>query len=139
MDEINLRAPKDALSKTFHNTSRTLHDLLEEVVLLETLNFLKKRKINLVIIAGPNKHLIKGINNAPYLFKKISLEEVLDDRTFIEKFCEYDDSLLNYIYDRESGVMAGNRITTNGIHLLSAYFKSKYVNVDIFGERAHLP
>ena len=139
MDEINLRAPKDALSKTFHNTSRTLHDLLEEVVLLETLNFLKKRKINLVIIAGPNKHLIKGINNAPYLFKKISLEEVLDDRTFIEKFCEYDDSLLNYIYDRESGVMAGNRITTNGIHLLSAYFKSKYVNVDIFGERKSTP
>ena len=40
MDEINLRAPKEALSKTFHNTSRTLHDLLEEVVLLETLNFL---------------------------------------------------------------------------------------------------
>ena len=140
VDEINHLALKEnAFTKKSHNTSRSADELLEEVVLLETINFLKKRKIHLLLIAGPNKHIINGIDDAPYLFRKISLEEVLEDRDYLEKFCDYDKNLLNYIYDRESGVLTGNRITTNGVHLLSAYFKSEYVNVDIFGERKSSP
>lgn len=139
-DEMNTFVNKeDASSKAFDNASRTVDKLLEEVVLLETLNFLKRRKIHFILIAGPNKHKINRMGNTPYLYKKISLKKVLEDRDFIENFCQNDNTIISYIYDKKSGVLAGNRITTNGIHLLSAYFKSDYVNVDIFGERKTIP
>lgn len=139
-DEMNIFIQKEnALSKTSCNTSYAIDKLLEEVVLWETLNYLKEREIHIILVDGPNKYKINGIENSPYLFKKISLEDVLKDRDYIGQFCKNDDTLLNYIYDKESGVLAGNRITTNGIHLLSAYFKSNYVNVDIFGERKTSP
>lgn len=124
---------------TSSNIKQTIDKILEKVVFKETLKFLNERKVQFIIIAGPDKHKLKNVSNAPYLFKKISLEDVLKDREYISKFCHNDSKLLNYIYDKNSGILAGNRITTNGTHLMSAYFNSDYVNVNIIGERKSTP
>lgn len=124
------------LFKTSNNITFVNSDIaLECTLLLETLRFLKKRKVNLLMISGPNKHKLKFMDDDKYLYKKITLESTLKDTKFIRSFCHDNPTLLKYIYDEKVGILTGNRITTNGIHLMSAYFKSDLLNVNALGER----
>lgn len=108
-------------------------------LLLETLRFLKERKVNLLFISGPNKHKLKYMESEKYLYTKTTLEDTLKDTEYIKNFCKYDSTLFTYLYDSKTGVLTGNRITTNGIHLISAYFKSDTLNINRLGERKGIP
>lgn len=122
---------KDKIIKKFSDVNTTM----EMVLLYEVLQYLRVRKINLILIAGPDEKKINLPDDVPYLSKKVDLSDVMLDREYMEKFFHGDNVLLDYAYDDDAGLLHGNRITTNGIHLMSACFCSKWVNVNSMGER----
>lgn len=115
-----------------------INTTMEIVLMHELIHYLSTRGINLILIEGPNKRKITEMGYEPYLFQKIDISEVMQDRAYMEKFFHGDKSLLDYAYDENAGLLYGNRITTNGIHLMSAWFRSQWVNVSPMGERKNV-
>lgn len=119
--------------------SQSMNSILEPVLLRIALEYFEKKNIIPIFIEGPNKKKINVTEKEePYLFKKITLENVLKDVEYVKRFYHDDKSLFAYAYDNNTGILKGNRVSTNGINLISAYFKSPRLNVNNIGERLTL-
>lgn len=113
-----------------------LEDLLCKILLRIYLPYLKKNFITPLFIDGPRKECLHvNKQTEPYLYQHCDLEEVLQDKEYVKSFYRNNRKEIAYAYDDKSGILTGNSITSNGIHLMSAFFRSNYLNIDTEGIR----
>lgn len=117
-----------------------LEDILQGILLDAFIPYMRMNNITPLFINGPRRQCLPvDYESEPYLFSHSSLEDVLKDKEYIRSFYRFDNEQIKYAYDSKSGLLSGNAITSDGLHLMSAYFKSKYLNVDANGIRRSTP
>lgn len=123
-------------SKSYRNSLLTLigveilslEDLLAHVLLPIAIEYVKKNGSKLLFVEGPLKERINGaIQKWPQLYKNLTLPEAVNDKKLLNKFCNEDSRLIEWSQNTSIGIMAGDEVCTNGIHLLM----SKNLNVKI--------
>lgn len=134
---VILKCPNQLRTKYYANAKiYILEDILAILALRQFIPFLQSNQVKAFFIEGPNwKKLNCDIKSEPYLRSGKSLERILSDKDYMLKFCRNNIDDYNYMTDTKNGLLAGNRITYNGVNLLSATFTSDYVNVNTKGER----
>ena len=83
------------------------------------ISFFEKHSVSLLFVEGPLKEKLSGANERwPYLFEKGGLLKSIDNSDLLSVFYHGDSSLIKWAKDPEIGLMGGDRVCTNGIHLL---------------------
>lgn len=114
----------------------SLDTLLEKVLLKIFLNYAKTIGIQTIFIQGPIKDKLNVTpETEPFLFKKASMGEALQDSQFIQQFFLNDESDILRAKDPNFGLMAGSHVISNGIHLVNSELHSETMNVDADGKR----
>lgn len=134
---VILKCPNKLRTKFYASAKiYILEDILAILALRQFIPFLQSNQVKAFFIEGPNwEKLNYDIKSEPYLRSGKSLERILSDKDYMLKFCRNNIDDYNYMTDTKNGLLAGNRITYNGVNLLSATFTSDYVNVNTKGER----
>ena len=139
-NEVELYTNNKGSILNLHTKAEDINNILEQVLLKEAISFFDRKGVIPIFIEGPNKNdLFFSESDEPYISQKISLEEVLKDKEYVRRFYQGDESLIDYAYNQNYGLLNGNRVSTNGTHLISAYFKSDKLNVNVKGERRTIP
>ena len=139
-NEVELYTNNKGSILNSHTKAEDINNILEQVLLKEAISFFDRKGVIPIFIEGPNKNdLYFSESDEPYISQKISLEEVLKDKEYVRRFYQGDESLIDYAYNQNYGLLNGNRVSTNGTHLISAYFKSDKLNVNVKGERRTIP
>ena len=98
-----------------------LEDILADALVDSVIGYVNSRSANIYFIEGPMKEKLNNASNRwPSMFQDNSLAQCISKRDFLIDFCNGDEALVNWMTDPEHGVLAGARITSNGIHLLTA-------------------
>lgn len=109
-----------------------LDDILAASMVDSLLNYIRSRGTQIVFIEGPLKEKLRNAQSRwPSMFDNRSLANSIEDKVLLNDFCNGKKDLVDWIQDPENGALAGARITTNGIHLLTAdYVGDKCVCLD---------
>ena len=97
----------------------SLEELVALSILPTTMEFLEELEVPMIFVEGPLKEKLSRANERwPHLFKRGSLSGSLDNDDLISCFFQGDQELINWAKNNESGIMGGDCVCTNGIHLL---------------------
>lgn len=114
------------LSQWLRATITKLDEILAASLVDVVIEHIKERRGKLFFIEGPMKEKIdKACELWPSLFNNSSLISCISDNSLLLDFCNGNIDLVKWMRDSEHGVLAGARITTNGIHLMTADYVSK--------------
>lgn len=103
-----------------------LEDVLAGALVDSVIGYVNSRSANIYFIEGPMKEKLTNARNRwPSMFNDNSFAKCLSQKDFLMDFCNGDETLVNWMTDPEHGVLAGARITSNGIHLLTADYIGK--------------
>lgn len=97
----------------------SLEELVALSILPTTMEFLEGLEVPMIFVEGPLKEKLSRANERwPHLFMRGSLSRSLDNDNLISSFFQGDQELINWAKDYESGIMGGDCVCTNGIHLM---------------------
>ena len=128
IDMLYSKSYRNSLSASIRAKIITLEDLLAHVLLPIAIDYVNERGGKLLFVEGPLKECINGAKQKwPQLYRNLTLPEAVKDRKILSLFCNEDSSLIEWSQNISTGILAGDEVCTNGIHLLM----SKNLNCDV--------
>lgn len=106
----------------------SLENLLTLVLLPITIDFVKQKGAAIYFIEGLLKEKLKDIDKKwPQLFKKLTLQKAMSNDELLTDFFNGNTNFVNWAKNPKSGILGGDEVCTNGIHLVM----SNNLNQDI--------
>lgn len=106
----------------------TLENLLTLVLLPLTIDFVKQKGASIYFIEGLLKEKLKYADEKwPQLFKKLTLQKAISNDELLTDFFNGNTNYVKWAKNPNSGMLGGDEVCTNGIHLLM----SNNLNQDI--------
>ncbi len=110
---------RDSLSKSINNSIISLEDLLTNVILPICIDYVNKKGAKILFVEGPLKERIYNAEQKwPQLYLGKSLPESIEDKKLLSTFCNDDLSIIEWSKDLSTGILGGDDVCTNGIHLI---------------------
>lgn len=98
-----------------------LEDVLAAALVGSVISYINSKNANIFFVEGPMKEKLSNASNRwPSMFADKSLAECISQKDLLIEFCNKDETIVKWMTDPEHGVLSGARITSNGIHLLTA-------------------
>ena len=131
IDMLYSKSYRNTLSLSIGADVITLELLLCYVLIPIAIDYVHKRGGELLFVEGPLKErIISSKHRWPQLYRNLTLPEAVNDKTLLNLFCNQDPRIINWANDNVEGILAGDEVCTNGIHLLM----SENLNVDVSEE-----
>ena len=97
----------------------TLEELVALSILPLVVGFFHECEVPLFLVEGPMKEKLSHSEERwPQLYRKIGLRESIEDENLISCFFQGNRELIEWAKDQELGIMGGDCVCTNGVHLL---------------------
>lgn len=128
IDMLYSKSYRKTLSLSIQVDIITLELLLSYVLLPIAIDYVNKKGGKLLFVEGPLKErIVASKHKWPQLYRNLTLPEAVNDKTLLRLFCNEDPNIINWANDTTEGILAGDEVCTNGIHLLM----SENLNIDI--------
>lgn len=119
IDMLYSRSYRIIFSKEIGCNTISLEDLLAQTLLPIAINYVKNKGAKLIFVEGPLKERISSsMLRWPQIYRNITLPEAVNDKYLLRVFCNEDASLIEWSQNPSEGILAGDVVCTNGIHLL---------------------
>ena len=119
IDMLYSKTYRQLISKSINHDIVSLEHILAIIILPIAINYVKSHNASLYFIEGLIKEKIKESNlRWPQLYSGLTLAEAVSDNDLIKAFCNGDMGLVQWSKDINNGILGGDEVCTNGLHLL---------------------
>lgn len=132
IDMLYSKSYRNSLYSSIGNKIISLENLLAHVLLPIAIEYVNNKRGKLLFVEGPLKEYINESKKKwPQLYGNLSLPESINDNRILSLFCNEDPYLIEWSRNSTLGILAGDEVCTNGIHLLM----SENSNLDVSEEK----
>lgn len=127
IDMLYSKTYRSSISRSLKCQIVSLESVMAILLLPIAINFVKEHNANIYFIEGPIKDKIKDAKlKWPQLYMDLTLSKSVNDDKIMNCFFNGDQNLIEWARDMNNGILGGDEVCTNGIHLLM----SQNLNID---------
>lgn len=127
IDMLYSKTYRSSISRSLKCQIVSLESVMAILLLPIAINFVKEHNANIYFIEGPIKDKIKDAKlKWPQLYMDLTLSKSVNDDKIMNCFFNGDQNLIEWARDINNGILGGDEVCTNGIHLLM----SQNLNID---------